>query len=220
MKKFTINSFRAFSVCLVFLIIGSAGNVHSQGRRVELTPFGGYLLGGSIKFYEGKIKIEDNASYGGMLAVEVSKGQFVELSYTRMDSKADWHPYSTYNIQYPEKTVDIGMNYLQIGSLNEFHLSNEAIRPYGTATIGTSWVHPKSENTSDQWLFTVTLGAGLKYFFSERIGIRLQASMLLPLVYNGTYFYFGMGGSGVGVSATAPIVQGNFTGGLIFVLGK
>lgn len=220
MKKFTINYFNALSICLVILILSSTGNVFSQGRKVELTPFGGYLLGGSINFYEGKIKIQDNASYGGMLAVEVAKGQFIELSYTRMDTKADWRPYYSYDIDFPAKTVDVGVNYLQIGSLNEIPVNNDAIKPYGTATLGTTWFHPKSENTSDKWLFSVTLGAGIKYFFSDRIGIRIQAAMLLPLIYNGTYFYFGTGGSGVGVSSSGAIVQGNFTGGLIFVLGK
>jgi hypothetical protein len=111
------------------------------------------------------------------------------------------------------------MNYLQIGSVNELHLSNESVRPYGTATLGASWIHPKAENTSDKWLFTFALGAGIKYFFNDRIGIRIQARMLLPLVYNGTYFYIGTSGSGVGVSSTAAIVQGDFTGGLIIVLG-
>jgi hypothetical protein len=224
MKKFTFNSLKLISLFLVILVISSTGKVFSQGRKVELTPFGGYLLGGSLKFYEGKIKIGDAACYGGNLALEVSPGQFVELSYTRMDSKADWRSYNEYTLQYPDTTIDLAMNYLQIGSLNELKLNNEQVRPYGTITLGTSWIHPKLENTSDKWLFTFALGAGIKYFFNDHIGIRVQARMIVPLVYNGTQFYVGVGyggsTSGIAVTATAPILQGDFTGGLIFVLGE
>jgi hypothetical protein len=225
MKKFTINNFIVLSACMVILIILSSGNVYSQGRKIELTPFGGYLLGGSLNFYEGKIKIEDAACYGGMLAVEVAKSQFVELSYTRMDSKGDWHSYNNTNIPYVLDTaINLATNYLQIGSVNELRLDNEAIRPYGTITLGTSWIHPKIDNGSDKWLFTFALGGGIKYFFNERIGIRIQARMIVPLIYNGTQFYVGVGyggsTSGIAVTATSAIVQGDFTGGLIFALGE
>jgi hypothetical protein len=224
MMNFTIKSFKVFSILLVILILSSTGKSYSQGRRIELTPYGGYLLGGSLKFTEGKIKIEDAACYGGMLALEVAKSQYVELSYTRMDSKGDWRSYNNYTFQYPDTTVDLAWNYLQIGSVNELRLNNEAVRPYGTFTLGTSWIHPKIDNGSDKWLFTFALGGGIKYFFNDRIGIKIQARMIVPLVYNGTQFYIGVGyggsTSGIAVNATSAIVQGDFTGGLIFVLGK
>jgi hypothetical protein len=116
------------------------------------------------------------------------------------------------------------MNHVQIGSVREVLLDNEAVRPYGTFTLGASWIHPKETNAQDEWLFSVTAGVGLKYFFTERVGIRLQARLILPMVFSGAGFYFGFGtggaSSGVGVSSTVPLVQGDFTGGLIIALGK
>lgn len=206
------------TILILLLAIGITG-VYSQAR-VEISPFGGYLLGGSFKFYEGKFKIENAASYGGMLSVKAAGGNFVELSYTRTDTKGQWDPYSGYISDLPRDTFDIAINYLQINSLNEFNLDNEAIKPYGTAGIGTSWIHPKEGSASDEWMFTFNAALGLKYFFSDRIGIRLQARMILPMIFNGGGFYFGTGGSGAYVSSTSVIVQGDFTGGLIFVLGE
>ena len=219
MKKFTFNSFKVLSVCLVILICASAGKAYSQGRKVELTPFGGYLLGGSIKFYEGKFKIEDSGCYGVMLAIEASSGNFIELSYTGMSTQGNWEPYSSYISEHPAETIKLAVNHFQIGSVNELHLDNEAIRPYGTLTLGTTWFNVQEDNGNDKWLFSVAAGLGLKYFFTDRIGIRLQARMILPIVYNGGGFYIGTGGSGMYVSSTAPIVQGDFTGGLIIALG-
>ena len=119
--------FSRFTLLLAFLAF--AGNLAAQDHKVEITPFGGYLLGGSIKFYEGKFKIEDAACYGGMLAVQVRNGNFIEFSYTGMTTMGDWRPYSSYSNDHPAGNVDMAVNHFQIGSLNEFPLNNDEIRP-------------------------------------------------------------------------------------------
>jgi hypothetical protein len=220
MKRFTINSIKLISVCLAVLIVLISGKTYSQDHKVEITPFGGYLLGGSVKFYEGKFKVEDAACYGGMLAVQVSSGNFVEISYTGMTTQGNWKPYNDYEVSIPEGTVDMAVNHIQIGSVNELPLDNEAVRPYGTLSLGTTYFNIKDDDADDEWLFSVAAGLGLKYFFNERVGIRLQARLILPVIYNGGGFYLGTGGSGMYVSTTAPIVQGDFTGGLIIALGQ
>jgi hypothetical protein len=207
--------------CSYFIL--QPGVSPAQDSKIELTPFAGYMLGGSIKFYEGKFKIKDDMSYGGMLAYRLQKGNLIELSYTRMDSQGDWRPYSGYIGEFPEKTVDVAMNYLQIGTVNELMTGNDQLRPYGTFSLGAAWLHGKETTAKDEWLFAVNAGVGLKYFFAPRIGIRLQARLMLPLVFSGAGFYLGVGtggpSAGVGTSSFAPIVQGDFTGGLIIALG-
>jgi opacity protein-like surface antigen len=205
---------------LIILFFTGTGLTFAQDHKVELTPFGGYMLGGSVKFYEGKFKIQDAGCYGGMLAVQVRSGSFVEFSYTGMTTQGDWKPYSDYIFSVPEGTVDMAVNHFQIGSVNELPLDNEAIRPYGTVSLGTTWFNIQDDDADDEWLFSVAAGLGLKYFFNDKVGIRLQARMLIPLVYNGGGFYLGTGGSGMYVSSTAPIIQGDFTGGLIIALGS
>jgi len=207
-------------ISFLALLLAFSTMISAQDHKVEITPFGGYMLGGSVKFYEGKFKVEDAGCYGGMLAVQVRSGNYVEFSYTGMTTQGDWRPYSSYELDHPKTTVDMSVNHFQIGTLNELPLDNESIRPYGTLTLGTTWFNLKEDNSNDEWLFSVGAGLGLKYFFNDKIGIRIQARMILPLVYAGAGFYIGTGGSGTYVSATAPIVQGDFTGGLIIALGQ
>jgi hypothetical protein len=199
--------------------------VAAQSSRVELTPYGGYMLAGSVKFYQGKVKIHDNASYGGMLGIRVDKTTLVELTYIRLDSKADWKPYSEYAFDYPEiSDVAIAQNYIQVGAVNEILTDNDQLRPYGTYSLGATWLHQKEGDVSDEWFFSVAAGLGLKYYITDRIGLRFQARLLLPLVFDGGGFYMGFGTSGtttgVGVTSYAPLVQGDFTGGLIIQLGE
>jgi len=217
--KLSITTILIRALLPVFIVLSATGAAFAQ-PRVEISPYAGYILGGSVKFYEGKFKIENSACYGGMLAVRAGGGNFIELSYLRMDSEGRWKPYSDWYTSLPTDTIEIAMNYLQINSLNEFPLDNEAIRPYGTAGIGTSWIHPKEGNANDEWMFIFNAALGLKYFFSDRIGIRIQARLLLPMIFNGGGFYFGYGSGGAYVSSTTPIVQGDFTGGLIIALGQ
>jgi hypothetical protein len=220
MKKTLFSKISMALTAIIVLFFSGTGNSYSQDHKAELTPFGGYLLGGSVKFYEGKIKVENNACYGLMLAFQVSSGDYIELSYTGMNTQAEWRPYSDYIFEHPDTLFDMSVNHFQIGTVNEVHLDNEAIRPYGTFTVGTTWFNIQEENANDEWLFSVAAGLGLKYFFNETVGIRIQARLILPVVYNGAGFYIGTGGSGMYVSSTAPIVQGDFTGGLIIALGK
>jgi hypothetical protein len=220
MKKTLLSKIRITVSALVIFLFTGIGLTFSQDHKVELTPFGGYMLGGSVKFYEGKFKVEDAGCYGGMLAVQVHSGTFVEFSYTGMTTQGTWNPYSEWAYDIPEGTVDMAVNHFQIGSVNELQLDNEAIRPYATASLGTTWFNIQDDDADDEWLFSVAAGLGLKFFFNEKIGIRMQARLLLPVVYNGGGFYLGTGGSGMYVSSTAPIVQGDFTGGLIIALGS
>jgi hypothetical protein len=220
MKKTLQSGISLTIAAILLLFFNGTTNIFAQDHKAEITPFGGYMLGGSIKFNEGKFKVQDAGCYGGMLAVQVHGGNLIEFSYTGMTTQGDWRPYSNYSGDHPEATVDMAVNHFQIGSVNELPLDNEAIRPYGTLSLGTTWFNFKEENSTDKWLFSVGVGAGLKYFFNERIGIRIQARMMLPLVYSGGGFFIGTGGSGTYVSTTAPIVQGDFTGGLIIALGS
>ncbi len=52
----------------------------------------------------------------------------------------------------------------------------------------------------------------IKYFFSDRIGLLLQAQLLMPIDWGGIYIG--------GVAAGGAMVQLNFSGGLIFAFGK
>lgn len=221
MKKNLLSKISIMVSALIIFLFTGTGLTFAQDHKVELTPFGGYMLGGSIKFYEGKFKVENAGCYGGMLAVQLRSGSFVEFSYTGMTTKGNWEPYSDYfnDPDFLPFAIDMAVNHFQIGSVNELQLDNESIRPYGTFSVGTTWFNPKDDRSDDEWLFSVGAGLGLKYFFNEKIGIRMQARLLLPLVYNGAGFYLGTGGSGMYVSSTAPIIQGDFTGGLIIALG-
>lgn len=214
MKKIIIKS--AFILALVLLL--DPVSTFAQGK-FELTPFAGYQFGGKLRMYEGDIKLQDGMNYGLMLDIEVAKDTKLELFWSQMDSYAEFKPF--YNYEYLQvDPVDMNIGYIQIGTVREINMDN--IRPFGSFTLGTTYFKPQNQTTtnySDDWQFSVTLGGGAKIWLSDRIGIRLQGRLMLPMFWGGAGFSFGTGGSGFTVGAGTSMVQGDFTGGLIIALG-
>ncbi len=190
----------------------------SQGRGVEVAPFAGYMFGGSIKYYEGKLKIENGMDYGGSLLVPVHDLLDAEISYTRMDSKASFSPYAGYpGLDYKE--TNLSTNYLQVGAISKFYTQETKAEPFGSFTLGATWFSPEDNSFQDVWRFSIALGLGVKVMFAERVGIMLRGRLLLPMYFGGIGIYGGTGGAGVSVNSVVAPVQGDFNGGLVFKIG-
>ena len=111
----------------------------------------------------------------------------------------------------------MNVGYIQIGGVQEMDMDN--IRPFGVFTLGTTYFKPQDATYQDAWKFSVTLGGGVKIWFSDRVGIRLQGRLMLPMFWGGVGFTVGTGGAGLTMGGGTSMVQGDFTGGLIIGLG-
>ena len=78
--------------------------------------------------------------------------------------------------------------------------------------------HPNESNYEDEWRFSIALGGGVKVEMSDKVGLRFQARLIIPMVFEGGSIYFGTGGSGVAVGAYTAFVEGDFSGGLYYRL--
>ncbi|MEZ5084219.1 MAG: hypothetical protein R2750_12355 [Bacteroidales bacterium] len=213
------NTLSGIAIAVLLMIIAPVLGFAQLGK-VEITPFGGYQFGGKIQFYEGEFKIENAANYGVAVDVEVARDTKLEVFWSQMNTSAKFNPY--YNYEYlGSNPFDVNVGYIQIGSVREMDLDN--VRPFGAFTLGTTYFIPKSSSGTvtydDEWVFSVTLGGGAKIMFSDRIGIRLQGRMMLPMFWGGAGFTVGTGGAGFTVGAGTSMIQGDFTGGLIIALG-
>lgn len=212
------------SLALVCLLLITPALTRAQGK-VELSPFGGYMFGGSLNFYEGKFKVNNAANYGLAMDVKLDNETQIELMWTQMGTDAKFEPYYGYDY-LGTNTFDMNVGYIQIGGVREMDL--DKVRPFGVFTLGTTYFIPKNVEFADssyvdidnEWVFSMTLGAGAKIWFTDHVGIRLQGNLMLPMFWGGAGFTVGTGGSGFYVGTGTSMVQGSFTGGLIFALGE
>ena len=210
---------------LLFLSFIFPAMIFAQGG-VEIVPFAGYMFGGSIKYYEGKLNIRDGLDYGISVLVPVQSLVDIELNWTRMDKvKATFDPYTGYPLLHSDE-IYVASNYFQIGGISKFYNSSGSIaQPFGSFSLGATWFDSSpTENSNyssyeDIWKFSITLGLGVKLMFSERVGIMLRGRLMMPMSFAGTSFYLGSGGSGLSMNSWVAPLQGDFNAGLIIKLG-
>lgn len=202
---------RLFQYTSLALAIVLIAGIQVNAQKLELTPIIGYETGAKIPTSGGDLRISDGMVYGGALNVGLGGGRYAELSYTHMGSNL----YLEGLVR--EDICDLAVDYYSVGALQEMMPGAKAT-PYGLFTLGVVNYRPTSGSYSSENKMHVSLAGGIKIRVSERVGVRLQARLLMPLYYGGAYFSVGTGGSGFSVGGGIHGVQGDFTGGLVIVL--
>lgn len=189
-------------------------------RGIELTGFYGWQWGGNFTAYQGEVDIEDTENFGGMIDIPIpyKPGMMAEIFYSRQNTSVALNRYPA---GVKEELFDMSIEYIHAGAVYEAY-SQGRMKPFGSFSLGATRFAPKVDSfqgiaLDDEWRFSITLGLGLKTLLSERVGLRFQGRLLMPINFYGTSFWFGTGGSGVGVSGGSAILQGDVLGGLFVV---
>lgn len=198
---------RLLTVTIVMvLLMVTVNSVNAQ--KIELSPFIGYETGAIVHTGLGDLHIGDGMDFGGSINVGMGGGRYVELSYSHLASYLNLE-----NGLTNERLCDLATDYYSIGALQEV-MPDSKVTPYGLFTLG--WVNYRPSDTySNENKMHVSIAGGIKVNASEKIGIRLQARLLMPLYYSGTYLYAGSGGAGYSVGGGIYGVQGDFTLALV-----
>ena len=178
---------------------------------ITLEAFGGWLWTGKAG-YNSSIKVDDKGNYGIRAGIAPGDQMVIEFEWNHTETALQWYDFA--NNENAREAVT--MNYYMLG-FNKEVTEGPAI-PYGLFNVGVMNLKGQENNWSENW-FTVGLGGGLKYYLGERVGIRLQARLLLPMQFAGIGFGCGTGGCGGGASTYTSTIQGDFTGGVILKLG-
>ena len=190
------------------------------GSKVfDLTAFAGYQLNGDVSTTGGNLNIGDSPTYGGILDYRVHRYGSIELMYEYTKPTAQFFSFSSFSSSRP---FDVASHYFQIGGMSVQH--SGPLEPFFGLTIGGALYLPGTVtlanggtlNAQDTWRFAATLMLGTKIWVSDNVGVRLEARMLMPMVFNSAGFYYGTGGAGLATSAGIPSLQFAFTGGLVF----
>jgi opacity protein-like surface antigen len=162
------------SLGIVAILIWAV-SVCAQGpttRKFEIVPFGGgawsngydVLLGSQ----KGTIATRGSAMWGIALDYSIRDSLTqIEASYNRQDTKL------TYQFGGEETDVaDVSIEYLQLGGL--FGVEKSNVVWFTSLSLGTTRFVPKEGTTEDEWRFSMIFGLGAKYYFNDRVGLRLQ----------------------------------------------
>ena len=156
-------------VALVTLLL-AAVPAAAQEQIFELTPFVGYRFGGTFDFESasGAYELDDDASFGLIFnARHTGKTQW-EVFYSQQRTQA------TLNSATPvAASVDTDVHILQIGGT--YVATGEAYQPFLSLTLGGTHIRTDINGSQSDTFFSGSLGVGMKFAPSSRIGVRLEA---------------------------------------------
>jgi len=184
----------------------------SIAQSVELTPLAGYTFRSTVHITNGEARMNDGFTYGGALTIAPSQYNAIEISYYRYETEAT--AYSSYN-GFVDVSKDVAVNYMLIGGQRLFPASDK-VTGFTGFNVGAGWLGSQDDSFNTITKFSMGIDAGVKIMATEKIGIRLQTNFIFPITSAGGSFYWGSGGSGVGLTGYVPIWSFGFNGGLIF----
>jgi len=199
---------------LLLLLIGGIFLTDNLAQQIELGGFYGYNLNTRARTYYGDYTLYNNPNYGGHLSVGLSQDMFVELTYNRSDTRIRYYWNNAY------EPLDMSSEYFHVGGLQQIDIANDAIKPFGAFSVGATRYNLQETygevSAGDKWFGSIALALGTKIYLGERLGIRLQARMGLPMSFSGLW----LGTGGGGASFYVPVAQFDFSAGVFLRLGS
>ena len=172
-------------VLMLFCIVGIPSNAFSKTQEFELTSFVGYRADIEIQDQTTGESNDINASnsMGFLLNWPSGPNTQWEFLYSLQQTNA--------GVSSLSRNVDLDIHYIQIGGI---YLLEEEVgaTPYLGFTLGMTHIDPSGFDSEDFFSFAFT--AGLKFYLSKHIGIRVDARAYGTLV-TGSGSIFCSGGS-------------------------
>ena len=172
-----------WSLMLIFPALSQA-----QEPTAEITAFGAYRFGGTFEEDESEASYElkDSPSFGLILNLRHKDPTQWEILYSQQQTEAEFTG-STLN----DPVVDIDLHVLQLGGTYQF--DGEVARPYLAFTLGGTHVRTSSAESRSDTFFSGSIGVGMKFLPTSRVGIRVEARAYGTLVSSSTDLFCSTG---------------------------
>lgn len=161
---------RAFAIAACLFAVGLSAT--AQAQSFEMTPFGGWRFGGTFADLQNgtDINLDNAVSYGLILSIpwKAEHRSRLELVWSRQ-------PTTIGLTGFEDSSFDLDLDYLHIGGVVPFATPNEKLDTLLTGGLGATFMWPGLAGANSEVRFSMSLGVGLLYHFSDRVGIRLEA---------------------------------------------
>jgi opacity protein-like surface antigen len=138
----------------------------------EITPFYGYMLGGSFEdpTTSADRDLDESNNFGVIFNAAVEHWRHYEVLFSTQSTEIDG-----------SVPIDVDAQYLQIGGTVS-HPDAERAIPYFGMTIGAARFSPDQTGLDDETKFAFTVGTGVKVPITDHIGLRFDARAFISLL--------------------------------------
>jgi hypothetical protein len=200
---------KQFILCLATCVVVLAAAYQSCAQTVSLLTFTQYTFADKVNFSGGYGRIEEGFQWGLGIEAAFSEDKAFALVYQQMMTEA------TLQGTLISERADLGMHYI-MGSAAHYQ-GIGPITGFAAIDLGACVLSPKDRpdlNNVTRFAWGARLGLG----GGERVKIRVYGQVYSPVQSAGGGFYFGTGGSGVGVSTYSSLYQFGIGASLGFTL--
>lgn len=161
----------------------------AQQSAVEVTPFAGYRFGGTFENEEStaRYELEDSSSFGLLVNLPHKVNTQWEILYSQQGSAEAIYEGDA----GPDPLVDVDVHVLQMGGTYLFE--GERAIPYLAATLGGTHIRTSSTESRDDTFFSGSIGIGMKFLPTSRVGIRVEARAYGTLVSSSSELFCSTG---------------------------
>ena len=168
------------AIVIASCLLGAPSTVAAQA--VEVTPFGGYRLGGDFfeLVTEQPVDLDGAPALGVVVDVPLSNGFQIEGLFTHQEA----HISVPARLFGPSKRWRVSVDHWQGGGLQEF--DSGRARSFLTGMLGLTRYATDGDS---EIRFTVSAGGGVKLFPLPRIGLRLDGRVFATFVEGNADFF-------------------------------
>jgi hypothetical protein len=202
------HGFAVVAATIVATIVASGPTAAAQ--TVEISPFYGYRVGGSISEVTAGPVVDDDGgpSFGVIVNVVFglpTDGLKVEGIYSHEEARL-----TVRSSQFdPPRHASAQVDQVLVGGIRD--LTDGRARPFLSGLFGiTRYAVPGDTEVR----FAIGVGTGMKAYFTSRLGLRLDARGYMTIINLGSAGVCGGFGCAIAFNVS-PAFQGDLTAGLI-----
>ena len=151
----------------------SSNDARFRGQ-FELTPTFSYNFGGTLsaqdsEFFDFDLEADDSEAYGVTFGIPLSPWAQIELLASRQQTALAYDEGlfgGTFGV------ADFDVSYYHVGGL--FQWGNGQVHPFFVASLGVANLNPDVPGARAENKFSGSLGGGVKIFFTDNVGLRLE----------------------------------------------
>jgi opacity protein-like surface antigen len=165
----------------LFLLVGLVGVPSARAQHeFEITPMGGVKFGGNIQIPGGgtgnvtNLPIQSSADYGAAFDYSLWPNFQPEFIWLHQPTNIN------------EAFITGGQSFLTSANIDSFQFNvaydlkppEAKMKPFISAGIGFTHWHPTSILPVSPNTFSYNIGGGVKYFFTDHVGVRAEVRWL------------------------------------------
>jgi opacity protein-like surface antigen len=139
---------------------------------LEFTPFTGHRFGGSFELdnHYNSLDIDHATDWGFTISRSASRSTRYEFLYSHQDT-------TLADTTDPDNAFGLDIHYLHLGGtvdVSSLDYKREKITPYITGGFGMTFLNPSHGSYNDETRLSLSVGGGLKWYPTDRLGIRFE----------------------------------------------